>query len=556
MPGSALRPLALPAATQRQPTFLADALLLVVCIVVAGIASILAGQDANWDLQNYHFYNPWAWLGGRIFGPDVAVAQLQTFHNPLFDVPFHAMVALDWPPRAIAFALAVPTGIAAFLLILLSRLLFADLEGVERHVAVAASVVIGVTSSMGRATLGTTMNEWILAAFVLAGLWLVVRTLVRADRAAVPVGALVASGILVGIATGGKLTAGSFAVAICIALVLRGPFTWRATAGRFGEATLMGIGILTGFVIAYGPWGHALWTHYASPIFPYGNEWIASPWWSQQQVIGRLYGPKDLGAWLRFPFDMYAPGPSYVGEVDYRDARMPLLYGMALIGGIVWLWVWLAQRGRVPALASAGSSRAWRFLSAFFIASFLLWTAQHANYRYLITLDALAGVLIITLVHRNLRPGHAPVVMIAVAIFLVVTTKAGSWGRIDFGKHWFEVDAPPLAPEALVVTTTDAPLSYVIPLLRPTPAAAVGIDNNIVNARHTERLYDEVSATIRAHPGPIYALSSPAGAGGDALARRGLARIAGSCVRIRSTMPSPPLELCRVTRADAVTPTP
>lgn len=95
-----------------------------------------------------------------------------------------------------------------------------------------------------------------------------------------------------------------------------------------------------------------------------------------------------------------------------------------------------------------------------------------------------------------------------------------------------------------------------IPLLRPTPAAAVGIDNNIVNARHTERLYDEVSATIRAHQGPIYALSSPPGAGGDALARRGLARVAGSCVRIRSTMPSPPLELCRVTRADAVTPRP
>ncbi len=231
-----MRPLSSPATTRPRSTLLATTLLLAACIVAAGIATIQAGQDANWDLQNYHFYNPWAWLGGRIFGPDLAAAQLQTFHNPLFDVPFYAMVAHDWPPRAIAFALAVPTGFAAFFLILLARLLFADLEGAERHVAIASSLVIGVTSSMGRATLGTTMNEWILAALVLAGLWLVVRTLVRPDLVHVPRGALVAAGLLVGIATGGKLTAGSFAVAICAALVLRGPFTWRATMGRCREA--------------------------------------------------------------------------------------------------------------------------------------------------------------------------------------------------------------------------------------------------------------------------------------------------------------------------------
>lgn len=543
-----MRPLSFPATTRPRSTLLATTLLLAACIVVAGIASIQAGQDANWDLQNYHFYNPWAWLGGRIFGPDLAAAQLQTFHNPLFDVPFYAMVAHDWPPRAIAFALAVPTGFAGFFLILLARLLFADLEGAERHAAIASSLVIGVTSSMGRATLGTTMNEWILAALVLAGLWLVVRTLVRPDLVHVPRGALVAVGLLVGIATGGKLTAGSFAVAICAALVLRGPFTWRATMGRCREAVIMGLGILAGFAIAYGPWGYALWTHYASPIFPYGNEWIGSPWWSSQQVIGRLYGPKDLGAWLRFPFAMYDPGPSYVGEVDYRDARMPLLYGVALAAGLAWIWMWIAQRGRIPAVADAGVSRAWRFVTAFFILSFLLWTAQHANYRYLITLDVLAGALIVTLVQRGLRPGHAPVMMIAVAIFLVVTTKPGSWGRIDFGERWFEVEAPSLAPDALLVTTTDAPLAYLIPLLHPVPVAAVGIDNNIVNALHTERLYQTVSATIRAHPGPIYALGSPAGAGDAALATRGLTKVASTCVTLRSNMPSPPLELCRATR--------
>jgi len=48
------------------------------CLAGATIASIALGQDANWDLQNYHYYNPWAWRNGRIFTWDVAAAQLQT----------------------------------------------------------------------------------------------------------------------------------------------------------------------------------------------------------------------------------------------------------------------------------------------------------------------------------------------------------------------------------------------------------------------------------------------------------------------------------------------
>jgi len=51
---------------------------LMACLAGATIASIALGQDANWDLQNYHYYNPWAWRNGRIFTWDVAAAQLQT----------------------------------------------------------------------------------------------------------------------------------------------------------------------------------------------------------------------------------------------------------------------------------------------------------------------------------------------------------------------------------------------------------------------------------------------------------------------------------------------
>src|SRR6266496_5762569 len=56
-----------------------DVLLLGAFLAVAGAGSLLLGQDANWDLQNYHYYNAWAWWHGRTFTKDVAVLRSKPF---------------------------------------------------------------------------------------------------------------------------------------------------------------------------------------------------------------------------------------------------------------------------------------------------------------------------------------------------------------------------------------------------------------------------------------------------------------------------------------------
>ena len=84
----------------------------VLCVAVAGAASLLIGKDVNWDLRNYHYYNAFAFLNGR-FGWDLAPAQIQTYFNPLGDFPFYALVNVMPGPRSVAFAMALPTAIAA-----------------------------------------------------------------------------------------------------------------------------------------------------------------------------------------------------------------------------------------------------------------------------------------------------------------------------------------------------------------------------------------------------------------------------------------------------------
>ena len=104
-----------------------DVTILALCLAGAAGLSLALGQDASWDLQNYHYYSPWAWTNGeRGYTADVVAAQLQTYHNPLPDLPFFRMVEAGWDPTAIAIAMALPAGVAAFLLWKLLAALFLD----------------------------------------------------------------------------------------------------------------------------------------------------------------------------------------------------------------------------------------------------------------------------------------------------------------------------------------------------------------------------------------------------------------------------------------------
>jgi hypothetical protein len=62
-----------------------EALLIAAYTAFAAVLSFHLGQDMNWDLQNYHFYNPYQLLAGR-FDKDILVAGVQSFFNPVLDL--------------------------------------------------------------------------------------------------------------------------------------------------------------------------------------------------------------------------------------------------------------------------------------------------------------------------------------------------------------------------------------------------------------------------------------------------------------------------------------
>ncbi len=537
-----------PASTRTPGARLADLALLAVCIGVAGWLAVRLGQDANWDLQNYHYYTAWAWWHDhRAYSTDIAAAQLQTYHNPLLDLPFFLMVDAGWDPRAISVVLAVPAGVAGFFAIKLSPLLFADLPRAERW---AARRVRGRDRNDRRDGSRHARHDDERMARRRADDGGAVRRGARAGaqprrgdperdadrrrtaRAASP--------------TASKLTYGVYAVGLAAAILWRGPIRRGYILRAWRETFVYGVAVLAGTAAAAGAWMYQLWSQFRNPIFPYGNIWIKSPWWGEYEAMGRPYGPHKFLEWLAFPFGLTAPKTFYVTEVDYLDARLTLLYALALLAGIAAIVARLSGRRDEP--SPTGNAEVWRVVALFFVVSFLIWTAQHSILRYLIPLFILSGALIVMLLRHVLRPGFAPTAIVIVTIALVASTRVNDWGRIEFGPRWFEVDMTTPDPDALVLLTSQEPMSYVAPFF-PSDARFLGINNSISDAKRKTLMEETIRRTIREHRGPIYSLAYPKGAGIDALLERGLLQITETCTPIVTNQRTSPIEMCRVVRA-------
>ena len=529
--------------------------MLIGCISGAAGVSLLLGQDANWDLQNYHYYNPWAWMQDqRGYGHDVVAAQLQTYHNPIPDLPFYWMVTECWDPRAIAAVLAVPAGIASFFLWKLLLVLFRDLPRGDRLAVIGAALAIGVTSSIGLGVLGTTMNEWLGAACIVAALYVVVRAVAAHCGKPLTSRALVTAGLLCGVATGAKFTFGVFAVALCAAILLRGPWTYASTCVAVREAVAFGLAVLAGTTATAGSWMWSLWEHFRNPIFPYGNAWIKSPWWGEYEVLARAFGPHTVLEWLVFPFTLASPPPFYVTEVTLVDGRIPAVFALALTVLAAALVRRLNTVRDDEEQSRGPPSRPLVVLGIFFAASFVLWTAQYSILRYLVTLALVSGALIVAMLNMLVRHAARAPVAIMAAIFFVGTTTVADWWRIEFGKEWFDVRIPPVDKDALVVLATDGPMSYVLPAF-PSDARFLGINNSISDARRKTLMEETIARTIREHRGPIYEMSYPWGTGVDALLERQLRRLPDRCAPIVTNMRTSPIEFCRVERIPDRAPT-
>jgi putative flippase GtrA len=483
--------------------------LLLLAPVAAGLYALYLGQDASWDLRNYHYYNPFAFHTGRM-GYDIAVAHVATYYNPALHLPFYWAVN-SLPPWAVGFLLALLAGLNVWPLYLIARQAIDFERPTLTMVLCGATALVGMLGAMNLAELGTSYGDNLLSLPVLVSIWLALRFRERIAgdlRTGWPVP--VSAGLLSGAALGFKLPFAIYAVALCAAFfALRMPFRRRVLT-----AFVFGIGVLAGAALTGGYWFFEMWQRFENPLFPYWNEYFQSPWASIGSYRDERFIPKDPVTWLLFPF-WISVDPFRVGEVAFRDLRFALLYALLLVLPIKLGVSRLMQR---PSPAASDRPAAVRmpaapFLAVFILVAFVAWMKLFAVDRYLMVVEMLAPLAVLLVLGTLLR-NERRLLRTAMAAFvvLVATVQPGDWGRRPWGKDYFGVEPPAIShPDRTIVLMAGyEPTAYMIPFF-PRQVRFLRVQGYFTGPspvpNETDRLMQNI---VAGHHGPVFMLYSSA----------------------------------------------
>jgi len=506
-----------------------------------GALTLAFGMDANWDLRNYHWYNGYALLTGRI-GFDLLPAQMPSFYNPLLDVPFF-LLADRLPARVAGFVWGTIQGINLSLLFLLAA---SCLRGGPERRRMVAAMALAVMGGLGGGTLGligTTFHDNLVSLGVLGALVVVARGLpgLLAGRALPAFGRVAGAGLLAGAAMGAKNPTVIYAVGLCLAFLALPTAPWR----RLWLAFFFGVGVLGGLALCGGYWMAHLWLDYGNPVFPHMNHVFKSPFAALSGYVNVSFFPPSPLERLFFPF-VFTVKPLTVGEVPFFDARVLALFVLVPLGAVAAL----AARGKV--VDRLTDAPATRFLLVALSITYALWVAMFCIYRYLVPMEMLAPLALVMAVGllplaRRWRIGLA----VALLTALQVTAQPADWGRVTWADRWVTAEVPPIADpdDSMVLMAGYWAIAHVIPSFPPR-LPFVRIQSNFLQPDSVGNGYLAIlKDKVAAHRGPFLMLSTIPDTPGAAKA----AALLGLRLDMASCRPVPnnlgeTLNLCAVER--------
>jgi hypothetical protein len=480
------------------------ALLVAYAALGAGLA-IVAGQDANWDLANYHFYDVYQFLGGRL-SQDIDAAGVQTYMNPLFDLPF--FIGVFWlrlPPIVVGALLGAFHGLSLFFV---HKIMLALLAGSRRVVAHSFGALAAIISAFGSgffSEIGGTMGDVTLSVFVLAAVWLLVA---RAGRDGAPAWRPVAwAGLLIGLALG-KLVSGIYVLGLGLAVVVVG----RSITGRLVRGVVFGTCVIAGAAISMGYWSWIMSVHYGHPAFPYLLNVIREP----TKPAARAYLPRDKAQSTFYPFYFAAPRPTafMVSEVKFSDGRLAAAYCATVLAILV------AGARAVTRRAALRTAEDGRFLMLVVcgVSSFLVWQAYLSIYRYAIPIEIISSTIVLgALLYVFRSPLRAMLVVAPICVYLVATSHVMDWGRTDWQPSFFGMEDIKLDQyEGATIFLWEMPNAYLVPYF-PKSATFVRLKSNWNRFRSAPVLKSRIDWAVQgANRQKVYLLETSPGSEIDA----------------------------------------
>ncbi len=477
-------------------------LLTIGIILISGALSLFLGQDLNFDLQNYHFYNGFAFLSSRL-DTDIAPAGLQTYFNPFVDV-FHYLGMTSLPPRFFGFVLGAVHGLSFPLLACLAYQVFRRSMGrAEARFSAVICGLIGLIGPDAVALLGTTFKDNLLAIPVIGALFLLVKSTATGESVFAgrfPLSRMFWVSLLAGGTAGLKLTMLTYCVGFAWVLLPLAYWEWKR--GDWSRPALLlgtfGLGSLAGFFLTDGYWAFLIARKFGNPIFPLANSVFHSRYAAFSSFHDTRWLADGFLGYLK-PFLYFANGRSFhFQEVSMRDFRCLLLF----VGGVAVL-----MRTGYRRLRRAQAPVPWHreefVVVGFWIAAYAVWAKTFYYYRYFAALEVLAPIPLFIFLRQFVGGRKLKLAGLAILILLLATTRHGNWGRGRWERDWSGTMLPTtsLAPNSLVILVS-RPISFVIPYF-PADTRFVHI-SSMDEANVTGDYELMIVAAISAHKGPFF----------------------------------------------------
>lgn len=455
-----------------------------------GLLSVWLGQDGNWDLHNYHLYNAYALLNGKI-GVDLAPAQWQSYFNPALDLIYYGLTRA-LPAPLVGFTMGLLHGVNAVLVLALAHRLLGSVARPAYRLPLLLALA-GCCAPGFLSELGNTMGDNMTSLLVLSSLLLVVaywERLASGGGFAVAVGA----GVLIGAGTGLKLTNAIYALSMCLALLSLPTGLWL----RIQRAFVFGLGVLGGIAATAGYWHWKMWAVFGNPLFPQFNDRFHALLAAPIGLGDTGWIPKGLGEKLLWPF-IITLHPSRTIEVPMSQLIWPMLY--LLFGALALFKLRAAVRGDKPAMASPV-----RFVLLFFALSYLMWLNLFGIYRYLVPLELIAPLALWLVVH-SLMPAAVARGVAAYALLLAAAAvfPVSNWGHSNWRRDSFSASPPLIAQPAQSMVFTvhgDPPMGWLVPFF-PRQLAFVALGSGFPESR---AFSERVARMMAERSGPIYVM--------------------------------------------------
>lgn len=427
--------------------------IIILTVLVLLIFIISRGQDRNWDLLNYHFYNGYALLNWR-YSVDNIAAYWQTFFNPVINAISYLIIRYIAFPFSTVIISLIQLSVIYPLYMIIKNLNYEFFKENSNKLSLLI-LFLSILSPVWLSELGTTFySSWTAVPIIFA-----IAIHLSQDYKNIKLSKVFLSGFLLGMSFGFKLTNGLYLPPFFLFLL----FSLYADQKKIlSSIILFFISTFIGFLISSGWWSLYLYYEWQNPLMPFYNAFFKSPYYALNNFRDLNWKFSSLGDFFLFFFDA-ATGTKKTLEISFTDIRYLLVY---IFSGTFFIrYLYSLQILTLKNFCTKTNS-----FIIFYLATIFLWGLMFAYHRYIIALELITGIFLSVLIYKCKFDKSKIILILSILIVMCFTfIRIPDWShsKIRFSDVYdFNIKFPEsIKSEPAKYLLYGAPFGYLLPYM-------------------------------------------------------------------------------------------